>query len=99
MAGARAQGRPGEPPLVAERVLPPARPRDPDQLAPLVAEALRAGGSVLVFCASRQQCQARARGAGPPRAPPLRWCCAGGAAVLRWPLRNQPFLRDVAMQS
>ncbi len=40
MARAGAQGRPGEPPLVAERVLPPALPRDPDQLAPLVAEAL-----------------------------------------------------------
>jgi hypothetical protein len=76
VARAGAQGRPGEPPLVAERVLPPALPRDPDQLAPLVAEALRAGGSVLVFCASRQQCQARAP----------RWAAARASDALapRW---------------
>ena len=54
------QGGPGELPLMAERELPPPLPRDPDRLVPLVAEALRGGGgSVLVFCASRNQCQVR----------------------------------------
>ena len=52
------QGGPGELPLVIQRELPPAQAGDPDRLVPLIAEALRGGGgSVLVFCASRRQCQ------------------------------------------
>ncbi|KAK9826374.1 hypothetical protein WJX81_004727 [Elliptochloris bilobata] len=52
------KGGPGEVPLVAQRELPPAQAGDPDRLAPLIAEALRGGGgSVLVFCSSRRQCQ------------------------------------------
>ena len=43
-----------------QRELPPTQAGDPDRLAPLIAEALRGGGgSVLVFCASRRQCQVR----------------------------------------
>ena len=52
------QGGPGELPLVIQRELPPTQAGDPDRLVPLIAEALRgAGGSVLIFCASRRQCQ------------------------------------------
>lgn len=52
------QGGPGEVPLVIERELPPTQAGDPDRLGPLIAEALRGGGgSVLIFCASRRQCQ------------------------------------------
>ena len=56
------QGGPGELPLVIQRELPPTQAGDPDRLVPLIAEALRGGGgSVLVFCASRRQCEVRRR--------------------------------------
>lgn len=54
------QGGPGELPLVIQRELPPTQAGDPDRLVPLIGEALRGGGgSVLIFCASRRQCQVR----------------------------------------
>ena len=44
-------------PLKHERELPPGSAKDRDRLGPLVAEALSAGGCVLIFCGSRHHCQ------------------------------------------
>lgn len=37
--------------------VPESSARDPDRIVPLVAECVAEGGSVLVFCSSRKQCE------------------------------------------
>ena len=43
------------------RELPRSNARDRDRLLPLVAETVNEGGSVLVFCGGRAQCQSGAQ--------------------------------------
>lgn len=56
-------GRPGEvlAPLKPLREVPAGSTRDSDRLIPLIAEAVHADEPVLVFCASRKQCQSCAQ--------------------------------------
>ncbi len=51
------QGKAGEDELVPVGQLADSDARDRDLLLPLAAEVVAEAGSVLVFCASRKQCQ------------------------------------------
>ena len=51
------QAKAGELLLEPQRQLPESDARDRDFLLPLLAEVVEEDGSVLVFCASRKQCQ------------------------------------------
>lgn len=57
MAVTLLQAKAGEDKLIPVRQLVDSDARDRDLLLPLVAEVVTEAGSVLVFCASRKQCQ------------------------------------------
>ena len=80
------------PPLREARELGPTPDalRDADRLVPLVAEVVREGHSVLIFCCARRQCESVAKLLADllpqvcAAAPTLRWCPVACAGAL-WP--------------